>query len=327
VLHRCLSAIEATGDVPYEVVVVDNTRGDTGTELVSRKHGALCIRAQWTGLSGARNAGMRASRGAIVAFLDDDAAPTPGWLSELLAPFEDPLVMAVTGRVLPFEAEAEARRRAGIEVEQDLGLSPRLVDQDTPEWFEICNFGGLGIGTNMALRRASLAVWPGFRESLGRGTPTQGGEEHNAFFDLVKRGYRVAYTPTAVVRHRYPHTARSIRRSQFRYLAGAAAYATLLIVEEPQHSRRTLRYLLEAALGRPRPWRTRNPAATRGVLPRWTLLAASLCGPPLYLLSLVWWRLSQLGGKINRLLPPARDETRHPGQDDRLGVQTLARER
>jgi O-antigen biosynthesis protein len=302
VLDRCLSALASAGDVPHEIVVVDNTSGDRGTELVAQRHGARCLTAEWTGLSGARNAGIRASTGPIVAFLDDDAAPTPGWLTALLAPFADPMVMAVTGRVVPFKAEAEARRRMGIAVDQDLGQEARVVDRSTSRWFEICNFGGLGIGANMAFRRDSLEVWPGFRESLGRGTPMQGGEEHNAFFELVKGGYRVAYTPQATVKHRYPHTLPSIRRNHFRYLAGATAYATLLVVEEPGYRRQTLRYMIEAMLGRKRAWRLNEGRRATVVLPGALRFLAYLCGPPLYLLSLAWLRVSGLGARLTPLL-------------------------
>jgi O-antigen biosynthesis protein len=302
VLDRCLSALASAGDVPYDAVVVDNTSGDPGTQLLARRHGARCLTAVWTGLSGARNAGIRASTGPIVAFLDDDAAPMPGWLAALLAPFADPMVMAVTGRVFPFKAEAEARLRMGIAVDQDLGPQARVVDRTTDRWFEICNFGGLGIGANMAFRRESFEVWPGFRESLGRGTPMQGGEEHNAFFELVRRGYRVAYTPQATVEHRYPHTLPSIRRNHFRYLAGATAYATLLVVEEPGYRRRTLRYMIEAMLGRKRAWRLNEGPHSRAVLPGAVRFLAYLCGPPLYVLSLAWVGASRLGARLSGLL-------------------------
>jgi cellulose synthase/poly-beta-1,6-N-acetylglucosamine synthase-like glycosyltransferase len=60
------------------------------------------------GLSRARNRGARACDSEIVAFLDDDALPEPEWLSGLLREFEDPLVMAVTGRILPLSVETKA---------------------------------------------------------------------------------------------------------------------------------------------------------------------------------------------------------------------------
>ena len=36
-----------------------------------------------------RNIGIEAAAGDIVAFIDDDAVPHPGWLSELVRPYAD----------------------------------------------------------------------------------------------------------------------------------------------------------------------------------------------------------------------------------------------
>lgn len=301
VLDRCLSAVATSADVAYEALVIDNTSGHSGTELVARKHGARYLTAGWTGLSGARNVGMRASAAPIVAFLDDDAAPKQGWPSALLIPFADPSVMAVAGRIVPFEAEAEARRRMDIVIDQDPGPEHRVVTRTTPGWFEICNFGGVGIGANMAFRRASLEIWPGFREYVGPGTPLMGADEHNAFFELVKRGYKVVYTPEAIAEHRYPHTLPSIRRNQFRYLAGTGAYATLLIVEEPRYRRQTIRYVLEAVMGRRREWRSSKTSRGSRILPRWLRLVAFLCGPLLYPLSLAWEGARRVGARVSRV--------------------------
>jgi cellulose synthase/poly-beta-1,6-N-acetylglucosamine synthase-like glycosyltransferase len=283
-----------------EIIVVDNGPERAEIDAVARRYGASYEKARWTGLSGARNAGLRASAAPVIAFLDDDAVPSGDWATHLLAPFDDPLVMAVTGRVLPMVSEDAARRRAGLTVDQDLGAEPMLVDRSTQDWFEISNFGGVGIGANMAFRRESLRVWPGFRESLGKGTPMQGGEEHNAFFHLIHAGYRVVYAPKAVVRHRYPHTLPAIRRNDFRYLAGAAGYATLLIVEEPEYRRRTIRYGFEALMGRRRPWREIQASPAAGVLSRPARLAAYACGPFLYLLSLLTVRINRLRAAVSR---------------------------
>ncbi|MCB2152739.1 MAG: glycosyltransferase, partial [Rhodobacteraceae bacterium] len=48
----------------------------------------------------ARNLGLAAAAGEIVAFIDDDAVPEPRWLARLTAPFADPGIAAAGGFVV-----------------------------------------------------------------------------------------------------------------------------------------------------------------------------------------------------------------------------------
>ena len=56
---------------------------------------------QQRGISGARNSGIAAARGAIIAFLDDDAIAAPDWLEQLLAGYSSPNVLGVGGAIEP----------------------------------------------------------------------------------------------------------------------------------------------------------------------------------------------------------------------------------
>jgi GT2 family glycosyltransferase len=83
------------------IIVVDHN-----PELLSR------LRAQFPGhrvvanreapgLSGARNTGVCAARGCLLAFLDDDAVAAPDWVAGMLRHFVKPSVLGVTTRVMP----------------------------------------------------------------------------------------------------------------------------------------------------------------------------------------------------------------------------------
>lgn len=149
------------------------------------------------GLSGARNSGVDAARGGIVAFLDDDAAADPGWLSALVAPFRDPNVVGTGGGAIP------------------VWTVPR------PAWFPEefgwvvgCSYRGMPvvqaavrnpIGCNMAFRRAALVQAGGFRSEVGRvGTLPAGCEETELSIRLreLRPEDRIIFEPRAIVRHR-----------------------------------------------------------------------------------------------------------------------------
>ena len=70
----------------YEVIVVDDGSTDATAKIAS-EYDLHLIRTENYGLSSARNTGMEAATGEIVAYLDDDARPDPHWLAYLAAGF------------------------------------------------------------------------------------------------------------------------------------------------------------------------------------------------------------------------------------------------
>jgi GT2 family glycosyltransferase len=148
------------------------------------------------GLSGARNTGVAETDADIVAFLDDDAVAAPDWLEHLCAPYADPDVMAVGGRVDPQWDERRPR------------WFPREFD-----WVVGCTYAGHApegpirnvIGANMSFRRALVDEVGGFDERVGRvGTNPAGCEETELCIRV--RQHRpeavVWYAPAATVAHR-----------------------------------------------------------------------------------------------------------------------------
>jgi GT2 family glycosyltransferase len=125
----------------------------SGCRVVPNSHGQ--------GLSGARNTGVDLARGEVVAFLDDDALPGPGWLESLRAPFAEPATTGVAGAVTP---------------DWEGGSAPRWFPPEFG-WVVGCDYVGLPpggeavrnpIGASMALRRAPVVAVGGFSELVGR---------------------------------------------------------------------------------------------------------------------------------------------------------------
>ncbi|MEV4186537.1 glycosyltransferase family 2 protein, partial [Streptosporangium canum] len=95
-----VEALRAQRPAPEEIVLVV----EDGPELVAWAEatldGVVVVHNQEVaGAAAARNLGLASARGDVVAFLDDDSSPCPGWTESLLAPYADDDVIGVRGRV------------------------------------------------------------------------------------------------------------------------------------------------------------------------------------------------------------------------------------
>lgn len=217
-----------------DVLVVDNTLGDTETEVMARQFSARYTVEPIKGLSRARNRGLAESTTDIVAYIDDDAVPRSDWLGSLLKPFEDPNVAVVTGRIV----SPHASDREGV-LE-----GPLTVNNKVAHWFEIATFGGLGRGSNMALRRSACMGWTVFDLRLGRGGPIEIAEENCAFASLLSRGHTGVFLPSAIVTH--PPLRHDVQQNRAR---NSFAYWLLLYSSFP-NGRGDLRHFLLRRLKR-----------------------------------------------------------------------------
>jgi glycosyltransferase involved in cell wall biosynthesis len=151
------------------------------------------------GLSGARNSGVEAAHGDVVAFLDDDAEAAPDWLELLSAEYVDNNVMGVGGSIEPLW----------------LGGRPAWFPEEF-QWVVGCTYRGMPealaptrnlIGCNMSLRRELFASIGGFRTGIGRiGTLPVGCEETELCIRARQRWpeRELLFQPAARVRHRVP---------------------------------------------------------------------------------------------------------------------------
>jgi GT2 family glycosyltransferase len=150
-----------------------------------------------SGASGARNTGIAHAKGAIVAFVDDDARPDPDWVERLLAAYDDPSVMAVGGVATPVWP---TRRPAHLPPELDWIVGCTYRGQPTSR-ADVRNLWGC----NMSVRREAFDLVGTFDEEIGRiGLIPLGAEETELCIRIRQRiaGARVVYEPAAVVHHR-----------------------------------------------------------------------------------------------------------------------------
>lgn len=182
---------------PREIVVAVDHNPALTRRVRERLPGVMAIENTGAqGLSDARNSGVAAATGAIVAFLDDDAVAAQDWLTRLVAAYQRPDVIGVGGAIEPCWPGA---RPAWFPGEFD--------------WVVGCTYHGLPttsapvrnlIGCNMSFRREALTAVGGFRDGIGRrGARPTGCEETELCIRLSR--YRpeaiLLYEPRAAVRH------------------------------------------------------------------------------------------------------------------------------
>ncbi len=78
-LRDCFDGLRTLEYPDYEVIVVNDGSTDR-TDEITREYGFRLISTENRGLANARNAGLQAATGEIVAYIDADARPDPHWL-------------------------------------------------------------------------------------------------------------------------------------------------------------------------------------------------------------------------------------------------------
>src|SRR5579862_2406764 len=91
-LERCLESLLPFCAAGAEIIVVNN--GPHGEQIaeIAQGYQASVVTESRLGVSRARNGGIRAAKGSLVAFLDDDSTADKDWLPRLLSPFQNPEV-------------------------------------------------------------------------------------------------------------------------------------------------------------------------------------------------------------------------------------------
>lgn len=192
-LRRALVGVGQLWYGSFEIVVVADPKGCGVVREMGLGSRVKLVPFDQANISEARNHGIAAAAGEILAFIDDDAVPEPGWLTALVAPFQDPEIVQVGGLVLG---------RNGITPQwpfrtiNALGETRVLPETDGPAFHPGLEPGEAAKteGTNMAFRRESLVAIGGFDPAF------------RFFLDesdvnLRLRGQRVLFVPDAVVHH------------------------------------------------------------------------------------------------------------------------------
>ncbi len=197
-LRWCLQGIRGLDYPDYEVIVVDDGSTDN-TAAVARECGYPAISTPNRGLSNARNTGLEAASGEIVAYIDCDASPDRDWLRYLTASFRATDHAGIGGPNLPppdgWIADCVANAPGGP---VHVLLSDREAEHIP--------------GCNMAFRRQQLVEVGGFDPRF-----RAAGDDVDICWRLQQNGETLGFSAGAVVWHRARDSVRAYWRQQIGY--------------------------------------------------------------------------------------------------------------
>jgi O-antigen biosynthesis protein len=198
-IAHCLAGIAELDYPDYETIVVDDGSTD-GTAEIAARFAVRLIRTENSGLAAARNTGLAAATGDIVAYVDDDARPDPHWLRYVAAALMTSGYAAVGGpNIAPrgdgLVAEAVARSPGGP-------VHVLLSDREA-EHIPGCN----------------MAFWTERLREIGGFDPQfrVAGDDVDICWQIHERGWRIGFHAGAVVWHRRRGSVRAFWRQQRGY--------------------------------------------------------------------------------------------------------------
>lgn len=225
------SLVSQEGAPPFEVLLIDNGSTDDTRGVAERFSGPLPLRYLFEpalGLCRARNTGWQNAGGRYVAYLDDDAVASPGWLAAIPEGFSLlPRAGVVGGRVdpiwhaarPPWLSDAVAMSLTIV----DWSPAPKRLDDLNAEWLA---------GANMAVRHDVLRSVGGFHPELDRvGTRLLSSGDVFLQKQVQALGFDCGYVPAMAVGHVVPASRLEQRWFRKRYYWQGVSDAVMELVD------------------------------------------------------------------------------------------------
>lgn len=209
----------------FAILVIDNSDDEGAREQFAKEfagtRGLDVLFSTPPGLSRARNMAVDVCKSKYIAFIDDDAMPSPNWLGSLLTAFEKTEAGIIAGPIKPIWPKRKpdwlpSKYIACLTI-LDLGFADR--------WMTESEFA---YGANMAFAVEGLRKVGGFNTVLGRsGSNTLLSEEEIEVQIAIRtQGYRAYYSAKAEVSH-IVHSNR-LTRNYFRARMAWQAVSSLI---------------------------------------------------------------------------------------------------
>lgn len=210
-IGRCLESLEAQDMDPaaYEIIAVDDGSSDDSPEIARQFDRVRALTGGGAGSYAARNRGVAASRGPLLAFTDADCVARADWLGRMVRAMEDPEIRVVMGRDKPAGRSISLRLLAEYDHQKEILV---LGGTDPEVYYAHTN--------NLITRRELLERIGGFEER------PRGGDVIFVHRVLALHGTdAVRYEPDALVDHLEIDSARVYFRKAFIYGVSGRRYA------------------------------------------------------------------------------------------------------
>ncbi len=198
-LSQCLSSLVKLDYPDYEVIVVDDGSTDNTREILERFPWVRAIHQTNQGLSTARNVGLQAATGSVIAYTDSDCYVDRDWLTLLLAQLEQSGAHAVGGPNFAPEDGWLAACVSAAPGQPTHVLESDQVAEHIP-------------GCNMAFRRTALESLNGFDPQFRRA-----GDDVDVCWRLQQAGMWITFASAAFVWHHRRQGAKTYLRQQAGY--------------------------------------------------------------------------------------------------------------
>ncbi len=215
-LSRCLSSLVAALPPEAEIICVDQSDYPLAREKIPAAARLSYLPSPRRGACAARNDGAAAAGGELLLFTDDDCIVAPGWVEAWLGVFDG----------LPTADIGFGPVRA-LEPDWGGGFTPGFDPgaRDLRHGMGVLRRGpqALGLGANMAIRRAAWRDVGGFDEVLGVGSHYAGAEESDIAYRVLRGGGELIHHAGPPVVHDGFRPQAEAARLSMRYSAGAGA--------------------------------------------------------------------------------------------------------